>query len=85
MFLRRYLIWCFFGFQVIFQSTCIASNFRTNASLFTIEELIVNTFPYRISNDIDIDPCKAGKYWLILVNYLVFFFGNFTCASNIVY
>lgn len=28
---------------------------------FTIEELVNTRFPSRISDDIDLDPCKGGK------------------------
>jgi hypothetical protein len=28
---------------------------------YSIEELMSQTFPTTISNDIDMDPCKAGK------------------------
>lgn len=28
---------------------------------YTIEELLSNNFPKKSSNDLDLDPCKAGK------------------------
>lgn len=31
-------------------------------SKFTIDELLINTYAPKTSNDVDIDPCKAGKY-----------------------
>lgn len=33
---------------------------RTNFK-FTIDELLTSTFPKKISGDLDLDPCKAGK------------------------
>lgn len=28
---------------------------------FSIEQLMNNVYPHKISNDIDLDPCKSGK------------------------
>lgn len=28
---------------------------------YTIDELLTNNFPKKITNDLDLDPCKAGK------------------------
>jgi hypothetical protein len=35
---------------------------------FTIEELLHTRFPSRISDDIDLDPCKGGKTLLLKIN-----------------
>lgn len=49
---------------VIFAQGNVASVHRTNITAkFTIEELVDNTFPHDTSSDVDIDPCKAGKFW----------------------
>lgn len=29
---------------------------------YTAEELLTRRFPRKISQDVDLDPCKAGKY-----------------------
>lgn len=34
---------------------------RVYRSKFTIEELLNTQFEYKTSNDIDMDPCKAGE------------------------
>jgi hypothetical protein len=39
---------------------------------FTIEELLHTKFPSRISDDIDLDPCKGGKNPTILKIKLVY-------------
>lgn len=40
-------------------------------SKYTIDELINGKFTYKVSNDIDLDPCKASAY--NLYNYSFFF------------
>ncbi|XP_018321358.1 bone morphogenetic protein 1-like isoform X2 [Agrilus planipennis] len=52
---------------MIFCVLCFADsrenlNTRTKRSKFTIDELLVNTFPYKTSCDIDLDPCKADNF-----------------------
>jgi hypothetical protein len=42
------------------------------AARFTIEELLHTKFPSRISDDIDLDPCKGGKNPTILKIKLVY-------------
>ena len=39
---------------------------------FTSDQLIYTDFPTKISTDIDLDPCKAGK---ILSYFYLFYFG----------
>lgn len=34
---------------------------KLSKSKYTIEDLLTNTFPTRISNDVDLDICKSGK------------------------
>jgi hypothetical protein len=34
---------------------------QPRAMRFTIEELLHTRFPSRVSDDIDLDPCKGGK------------------------
>lgn len=44
----------------------VLNNTRTTNSKykFTIEQLLNSHFPKKISNDFDLDPCKAGEYFL---------------------
>jgi hypothetical protein len=39
----------------------VAASRPERASKFTIDELVNSRFPSRISDDIDLDPCKGGK------------------------
>jgi hypothetical protein len=32
-----------------------------DCSKFTADELLCSIYPKKISNDVDLDPCKAGK------------------------
>lgn len=34
---------------------------KSQSFKYTIEELLTSTFPKKTSNDLDLDPCKAGK------------------------
>lgn len=43
----------------ILNETIYVSDLRS--SKFTIDELLNGHFSYKISDDIDMDPCKAGK------------------------
>lgn len=39
-----------------------------NKQKFSIEELVNNRFPYKLSSDIDLDPCKSGELIIIFFN-----------------
>jgi hypothetical protein len=39
----------------------VSDRHQQRAVRFTIEELLHTKFPSRISDDIDLDPCKGGK------------------------
>lgn len=39
---------------------------REEPHKYTIEELLSSHFENKDSNDIGMDPCKAGKYYIIL-------------------
>lgn len=61
-----YLTWMLFLF---FAAAAVAvvshhdnnnETFQLAVSKFTIEQLINNVYPHKISNDIDLDPCKSG-------------------------
>lgn len=48
---------------VIFVSPSATTVHRTNATAgFTMDDLTSNVFPHLTSSDVDIDPCKAGKF-----------------------
>lgn len=47
---------------------------------YTVEELSSSVFPTKTSDDLDLDPCKAGKH-LFLVFYFFVFFKHRTITS----
>lgn len=58
-----YSIFGKFFLFVVFISPNVATVYRTNGTVrFTVDDLTSYVFPHKISSDIDIDPCKAGKF-----------------------
>jgi len=49
----------------------VSARHQQRAKKFTIEELLHTKFPSRISDDIDLDPCKGGKNPTLLKTYKV--------------
>lgn len=64
-------MWCqlFFGFLCANFASAITNSSDTvtqrhqqgKTGRFTAEELMTTRFPRKISKDVDLDPCKAGK------------------------
>jgi hypothetical protein len=50
----------------------VSDKHQQRAVRFTIEELLYTRFPSRISDDIDLDPCKGGKTPTLLKIYEVY-------------
>jgi len=44
----------------------VSDGHQQRAVRFTVEELLHTKFPSRISDDIDLDPCKGGKNHTLL-------------------
>jgi len=49
------------GVMSISSGSNVSDRHQQRAVRFTIEELLHTKFPSRISDDIDLDPCKGGK------------------------
>lgn len=46
---------------VVFVIGCFVADSRAHAKHFTADELQRTKFPSRVSDDLDLDPCKSGK------------------------
>lgn len=48
--------------SVLIAITLQNADLNTSQSTFSVEQLLNSVFPTKVSSDIDLDPCKAGKY-----------------------
>jgi hypothetical protein len=61
----------------------VSDRHQQRAVRFTIEELLHTKFPSRISDDIDLDPCKGGKNLILLkINKVGLCLGEFSFAAS---
>lgn len=62
---------------VIFEVTSVAGGDRDEPHKFTIEELVSSHFEHKDSGDLGMDPCKAGKYFFLLILPFTFRFREY--------
>jgi len=61
----------------------VSDRHQHRAMRFTIEELLHTKFPSRISDDIDLDPCKGGKNPILLkINKIGLRLGEFSVTAS---
>lgn len=55
--------WLFWCFCLIVHSAVVVKEERIDGTVYkySVQELLNTVFPKKISNDLDLDPCKAGK------------------------
>ena len=62
----------------------VSDRHQQPAMRFTIEELLHTKFPSRISDDIDLDPCKGGKNpTLLKINKVGLCLGEFSVTASL--
>lgn len=54
-------------------------------SRYSAEDLLSNKFPTHISNDIDMDPCKSGKFLHSFIYAVLFFFSHYSYTFNLLF
>lgn len=57
--------------SVLFVLCLLAAENRVDARHFTADELLRTKFPMRVSDDLDLDPCKSGG-WCGSARFLLF-------------